>query len=437
MSNSLVTPTGTNAEILSNHERLISPLERVRLGGDELAICAVVDLNPPNTNESAMPRQDVYTERLVVLDVGFRTTTDGKYGPYDVDGSGEKRTFEKPYVIINSREEEDPEDKTRRIRKTYLMEADDDEQIKIGRMYPSATKLGFADNDRISSNHATITFDRKGAIHIRDVGSTNGTKIQSAQELIGQPNVEFDYTVNIAHYVHAAGRGDRYVPKEKEEGWGYGFYADRPVIARDTPLNGGVYPVGGTKGEAIVIDDKRYPEALDRVYNSLLEKLEMKSPEGTAFGGIKRLLRGRNNEISGSSTGNIMKDVLDIAIGVLKYDLKATNAIAANGQKVSLTEYIEEGIGVCRTQGILCAYLLERLVKDGRIEGGAASIDRNSTKEMDGVSGGHAWARFRDGDGNIYIIDPAQKFSGRIDDLKGDTWDYLRTEDHIKKLLTS
>lgn len=120
----------------------------------------------------------------------------------------------------------------------------------------------------------------------------------------------------------------------------------------------------------------------------------------------------------------------------LRYDLKATNAIAADSQKVALNKYIQKGVGVCRTQGVLSAYLVERMIGENRLEG-TVSVDRNTRKTLDGIAGGHTWARYRDTEGTVYIIDPAQGFVGCLEDATDKNWDYRRTEDHLGKLLAA
>ena len=117
----------------------------------------------------------------------------------------------------------------------------------------------------------------------------------------------------------------------------------------------------------------------------------------------------------------------------LKYDLEATNKIALDSQKVALNYYIQEGVGVCRTQAVLAAYQIERLIKSGELQG-AVSIDRSSRVNPDGDGSGHAWARYTDEKGRVFIIDPAQKYVGPLEASPDKNWDYRRTEDVIKQL---
>lgn len=73
------------------------------------------------------------------------------------------------------------------------------------------------------------------------------------------------------------------------------------------------------------------------------------------------------------------------------------------------------------------------MIKEGALDG-RVSIDRSSKHNPDGDGSGHAWARFTDKTGKVYIIDPAQKYVGPIDKSPDRNWDYRRTEDVIKQL---
>lgn len=89
-----------------------------------------------------------------------------------------------------------------------------------------------------------------------------------------------------------------------------------------------------------------------------------------------------------------------------------------------MDSYIIAGGGVCRHQALLGAYLLEKLIRDGKI-GGKVSIDRNSVQNA-----GHAWIRYTNSKGKVFIIDQAQKYIGLLNDTdKNGRWFYERPED--------
>ena len=57
---------------------------------------------------------------------------------------------------------------------------------------------------------------------------------------------------------------------------------------------------------------------------------------------------------------------------------------------------------------------------DGHIHG-RMSVDRNATE-----LGGHAWCRYTNDSGEIYVLDVAYEFAGLIEKGK---WNYKRPED--------
>lgn len=206
----------------------------------------------------------------------------------------------------------------------------------------------------------------------------------------------------------------------------YGRFAGRPVIGRDTPINGGVY-VGLPNGnrEAIVVDDQKHPAALNHVYNKAVqriykfadESLDWARPLGYEYGVADKVLR----------------PVFNTVLDVMPYSDEVVNDIVrghAKDTKVSLNAFINRGGGVCRHQALLVAYTLERLQKNGELSDvDRISVDRNSKK---GELGGHAWVRYTSSDGTVYIIDPAQRFVGTLEEAESrySTWPYARPEDY-------
>lgn len=405
-------------EQTASHE--ISAYERVRLGGDEFAICGQVTLVPGGDNE----------QKIFILDVGFRrNSTTGGYGPYDIDGRGEKRTFSKPYVLVTAIGNEEN-------RQLHTREFDINEVVTVGRSHEAGgEQLGLRQNDHISRRHVQIIADDRGKIDVKDLGSLNGTDVKSATELIPHIKSQFGFTYRMEDFVHQAGRGKGFISKDESEGWGHGMYEGRNIIARDTPINGGVYPVGGYTGEALVVDDKKYPKELTELYEQVSASIDKIHLKNVALRGINKVLGKNKGQLSRDS--QVLSQVFDKVSKTLKYDLKATDDLAGNLQKIAMNRYIQEGVGVCRTQALLSAYLIERLINDGKLEG-RVSIDRNQDV-FEGVESGHAWARFTDKDGQIFIIDPAQRFVGTLTEAQAadNKWDYRRTEDLMRTLLAA
>lgn len=241
-------------QLIENPALRIDSMSAIRLGGDEFAIRGQIGLASAETEYDP-------AVNLVILDVGFRQSADG-YGPYDIDGSGEKRTFTKPYLLV-SRVGEGEEAKT----VYYEYSPEEDGPLELGRTGPAAEALGYQQNKSVSRKHAVMSIEGGyDVIKVQDEGSLNGTTTRSAKEVLGDSSTDYGYTIKIADYISRAGRGHAYTGKHEAVGRGHGEYGGRPIIARDTRINEGVYPVGGTHGEAIVVDDKKYPELLDRAY---------------------------------------------------------------------------------------------------------------------------------------------------------------------------
>ena len=146
---------------------------------------------------------------------------------------------------------------------------------------------------------------------------------------------------------------------------------------------------------------------------------------------LMNLIRARGGNYKGQS----LQAVFDFVKQELPYSQEIVDDIEAgvikrNGtivdQKVGLKLYLEERGGVCRHQALFCAYLLERLCDEGFLYG-KVSVDRNIIPGR----GGHAWCRYTNSAGEVYILDVAQKFAGSllssIDDRR--RWYYERPEE--------
>lgn len=200
-----------------------------------------------------------------------------------------------------------------------------------------------------------------------------------------------------------------YEERESDLGRREGFFKDRLIIGRDTRINGGVY-LGGSAREAIVVDDKK-DASLDRIYQALLERRRKAEQEqGKAF------------------KDGILEEVWDLVNQVMPFDKNNVEKVVATltepDAKIALSRFI--GGGVCRHQALLTGYLLERLSNEGRV-GGKVSVDRNYVPGK----GGHAWVRYTNSIGAVYILDSAQKYIGALKDMDPtkERWFYERPED--------
>ena len=187
---------------------------------------------------------------------------------------------------------------------------------------------------------------------------------------------------------------------------GVSYYEGRPIISRDTPIDGGVY-LGQGMREAIVVDSKKYP-----AIGSLYEKAKAKT---RVNGEVRR--------------DKVLGAVYDTVKEAMKYDEARTEEIvkkhgAKKDGKIKLDHFIEEEFGICRHQALTCGVLLE-LFKNDRFIRGKPSVDRNSIGKY-----GHAWCRYTST--GVAILDVAQGYFGNLEDAPSDGWDYKRPEERQK-----
>ncbi len=193
------------------------------------------------------------------------------------------------------------------------------------------------------------------------------------------------------------------------------YFQGRRIIGRDSSIDGGVYITAGY-GEAIVVDSKKY-SALEQEYQKFLERLlALSKQSGT-----------RVNQLA-------LTEAYEAAARLLPYNLSGVNNLLASMNipekadipvKVSLDSFVENQVGVCRHQALLAGLFLEKLHDGGHIIG-KPSVDRNWIPNK----GGHAWVRYTNRAGDIFIIDPAQKFIGPLSAIdSGIQWFYKRPED--------
>lgn len=208
-----------------------------------------------------------------------------------------------------------------------------------------------------------------------------------------------------------------------EENEGH-MFKGRPSIERDSQIDGGVYH-GTYGGEAIVVDTEKYPNE----YNKWLDIAKEKA---SVNGEIKK--------------NHILKSTFDTVLEEMPYSKNGVDNLLSNiaagrgeskfkdGTKVSLDYFMREHAGVCRHQALVVGTLLEMFKKEGYISG-EVSVDRNTNwNPVTDEKGGHAWCRYTNSGGDIFILDVAQKYAGTLEDSKTEAqWNYLRPEEQEDK----
>lgn len=189
-------------------------------------------------------------------------------------------------------------------------------------------------------------------------------------------------------------------------------FGGRLLIKRDGLINNGVY-LGEHQRGAIIVDDKEDPVILQ-----ILRKLEDE---------FRCSVNYKNNVLQKVFT-TVKKHVPGDS--QMTWEFLRNNGFINSDREIYLGTFVKRRIGWCTTQALLGGYLLEGLKKDGFIAG-KVSIDRNDQPE-----GGHAWDRYKNSVGRVFILDYMTKGPVALDSLSPkDQWPYLRPEEKLLGLL--
>ena len=191
------------------------------------------------------------------------------------------------------------------------------------------------------------------------------------------------------------------------------FFKGRRIIGRDTPINKGVYPGAGAR-EAIVVD-RKYGEI-----NNLANEAAEKATVNGRFDKT-RVLKTVFDVVTKAMPIQDEKEVEKI---LKKYGVKPDD-------KIALDVFIKHRTGVCRHQALTAAAILEKLKEEGLIKG-KVSVDRNTipiTINGKEYKAGHAWCRYTNSAGEVYIIDPAQGKLKKLKETDEKDWGYYRPTD--------
>lgn len=219
-------------------------------------------------------------------------------------------------------------------------------------------------------------------------------------------------------------------PNDNDESWGYtkqageAFgreYGGRSMIKRDSRIEGGVY-YGTYGGEAIVVDSEKRPQKYTELLGQVTEGSRNKQ------GAIDR------SQVLEATFNAVSKNMKYSQEGVDKLLKEVAQANGGqefkDGTKINLSEFLEDGVGVCRHQALATAWVLEKMKDQGYIRG-QVSVDRNMTWSPKGELEGHAWVRYTSNSGKVMILDVAQGYFGTLEESEGRKhgWDYMRPEE--------
>lgn len=296
-------------------------------------------------------------------------------------------------------------------------------ELILGRDEES-TYLWDQKDSHVSRKHLALSVSGS-TIYARDM-SSNGTTIAKERNR-ATPVIERDDNDHMHEYTSKASDMLAFNSNAKiEEKYGETYVDGRVTIGRDTIINrerpGIDIRSWRVDGESIVVDSKKYPEAFDKLQSSYEKTL---------------------NEITGGKKRRIteeakLKAVFETVNKAMDYDLDYVNRLEADVakqpkadmRKVALNAYLEEGKGVCRHMALAVAWLGGELARTGELSGTMTTGANVRSKD----NSGHEWARYTSADGSVYIIDPAQKHFGKLEDYIDDkkVWEYFRPGERQK-----
>lgn len=282
-----------------------------------------------------------------------------------------------------------------------------DEELLVGREHQASRFHDIENDTHMSRAHFSLYYSTENeALTLRDCNSLNktfvsGNIIDSREKDEGDDRgISANFTY---HFIENAikkrlGSADELAP--------YGYYHNHPIIGRDSvTVRDGVY--GTAFSEQVVVDDKS-----DILKNAVQEFLLTLSDAPSPTTESRQTLHAVEQQVS----------------RVLRYDFEKTEKMCEpygeDEKLIDLSEFVTQGIGVCRHQALLSALYIEAAIQRGHLRSGAVSVERNTDIER----GSHAWAVYRSGEGD-FIIDAAQHFVGtRQQALREGRWRYIVVE---------
>jgi hypothetical protein len=273
----------------------------------------------------------------------------------------------------------------------------------------------------VSRKHAEFLIEN-GKFIIADT-SANGTAVRGkvAEEQQSTPAYEgHDYGVVAEHTIKAHELAKaKGLARETAEG---NMFGERLQINRDTTeYEGRVDTRPWVAGaEAIVID------SASAEFTTEYARLQQKAVD------ILNRSGGRD-----ANEGQVIDAIFQAVSGSMEYSLDDTDKIASEAaalspelREVNLGKYLREGKGVCRHMGLAVGWLGERFARAGLLKG-KFTVEVNQIYQR----GAHEWARYTPDDptDKVYILDPAQKFSGTLEEAlignkygRKQHWEYFR-----------
>lgn len=201
--------------------------------------------------------------------------------------------------------------------------------------------------------------------------------------------------------------------RRAEEEFGDKSYGGRPLIGRDTVIHGGVY-YGIYGGEAIVVDPANDPDIYSNWMSAAADLIG--GPVSDERAALRAVFKTVSDRMTYSENGvqATLEKVAQLSAGRESRD----------GDKVDLSVFMHEGVGVCRHQALACGFILEAFSSEGILRG-ETRVLRNAIKSPDPrIYGGHAWTQYTTPSGFNIVLDVAQNYIGSPDNSAETPWRY-------------
>jgi len=188
------------------------------------------------------------------------------------------------------------------------------------------------------------------------------------------------------------------------------FFNNRPIVQRDSNINGHIC-MGAYQREAVIVDDD-YDPILNKVGKDFIEYIFREDILDSPF--------------------CIIRSAYFKAINIFKiHDIDAYVQQYRQDSPLYLGSFIGYQLGNCVHKALLTAYLIELSEKVFKF-GGKISVDRNSWAKW----GAHAWARYTFPKTElVYILDPSKLTEGFLllmNQIPNCEWLYHRPEDIVQ-----
>ena len=311
----------------------------------------------------------------------------------------------------------------RDVQTNYVVVHTGEGQRTFGHGEPAAELLGLNTSNSSGGHFSVEVTD--GDVVLRDNGATSSTRLIIAVPSLARHEDQSAVTAPASHaaiHTEFTSSMARLVGKLDETD----SFAGRRLITRDSTI-GGTHPEAtvdlrswSAGGEAIVVEVDDDPSGdYARLKQSVFDRIEALYGQGG---------KSRQQALTESE---ILKVINETVVSAMVYDLSYVDTLSeklvAQGEEwrlVNLDYYLRAGKGICRHMALAAAWLGGELSELGMLSGRLTAEVNQRVAD----NAAHEWARYTGTNGEVFIIDPAGKYFGRLGDPSA-PWNYLRPEE--------